>query len=274
MAFAMAMASVEENSLKINGNQLSDDTKMMQRHTQGMLMDSLINGEVTEEVKLLRARLYKVIEATNKIQVSGVSYDEDDNPIYTITEKNYKSILEKVVVDDEDNFKPEMVIINTPDTLGMVEGMDINTKALPPIVARREFTPRFLLERYVTKMIVRHVSDTDKLLEFYIPMTTEQFNVNSRLFLKFFKKEISLFARSDLFDIKGIEFITENNDIGIDDGLLHEYDLHGVSKIIEFNGYYVVKYYATLNNVEDIKNYFIHKELDEKYANKEKRKKS
>ena len=275
MALSMALSSVEKNALSQDGQRLSDDTKMVQRHTQGMLMDSLIQGEVTEEVKLLKARLYKVTEATNKIQVSEVSYDKDGNPVYSIKIKDHKRVLDKLNLDPEDSFKANMVIINTPDTLSIAEGLgDARTTPPLPIKVKREFHTKFSIEKYVTKLVVRHVTDEDKLLEFYIPIATKQFDVNSKLFKKYFNSQKSLFIGSDLFAINNVEFVTTLKDIGVDDGFLYNFKLHGVDKIIEFDGYYVVKYFATLDNVEDVKDYFVHKELDEKYANKEKRKKN
>ena len=47
---SLAMANVEKNALSQNGEQLSTDTAKFQRHTQGQLADSLINGEITQEV--------------------------------------------------------------------------------------------------------------------------------------------------------------------------------------------------------------------------------
>ena len=297
MALSLALSSVEKNALSQIGGQLSDNTKMVQRHTQGMMYDSLINGELTEEVKLLRARLYKVIEATDNIRIKGVAFQNelDENPddefdenkysdgVYTEHEefntsgvivevRDNKTTLSKVKLDSEDDYEPDMVIINEPHTLSSFEGLDINNKQFVPLVIRRSFHPRFLLENFITKLVVRKITDQEKLLEFYISKYPKEFDVNSKLFLKYFEKEKDR-LKSDLFVMDGVEFITEDNDIGVDYGYLHEFDNLKIQKIIEFDGHYVVKYIGELTNVEDVRNFYHDEELDKKYANKEKRKK-
>ena len=272
MALSLALSSVEKNALSQDGQRLTDDAKMVQRHTQGMLMDSLINGEVTEEVKLLRARLYKVTEATDKLVISSVTYDDDGNAVYSIEQKNHKSTLKKLKLDDFDDYDPELVVMNDPHVIGLTEGgsESVDTAQSVPLVFRRDFTPRFRLEYFTKKMVVRKIDGPEYLLELYISKYPKEFNVNSRLFVKFFEKEKEN-LKSQIFDINGIEFITEKNDIGVDDGFLYEFTVNEIDKIIEYDGNYVVKYKATLDNVEDIKDYFIHEELDEKYKNKERR---
>ena len=45
-----SVSNVEKNALGQNGQTLETDINKHQRHTQGQLADSLINGEVTQEV--------------------------------------------------------------------------------------------------------------------------------------------------------------------------------------------------------------------------------
>lgn len=49
-SITMALSSVEKNALNQTGEQMSSDIGHAQRHTQGQLADSLINGEITQEV--------------------------------------------------------------------------------------------------------------------------------------------------------------------------------------------------------------------------------
>jgi hypothetical protein len=49
-SITMALSSVEKTALNQTGEMMSSDINHSQRHTQGQVADSLINGEVTQEV--------------------------------------------------------------------------------------------------------------------------------------------------------------------------------------------------------------------------------
>jgi len=46
----ISTSNVEKNAFGQNGESLENDISKIQRHTQGMLADSLVNGEITQEV--------------------------------------------------------------------------------------------------------------------------------------------------------------------------------------------------------------------------------
>lgn len=46
----LALSNVEKSALNQTGELMSSDINHAQRHTQGQVADSLINGEVTQEV--------------------------------------------------------------------------------------------------------------------------------------------------------------------------------------------------------------------------------
>ena len=48
--FMLSTANVEKNAFGQTGETLESDVSKVQRHTQGQLADSLVNGEVTQEV--------------------------------------------------------------------------------------------------------------------------------------------------------------------------------------------------------------------------------
>ena len=47
---SIALANVEKNAFGQTGELLSSDVNHAQKHTQGQVADSLINGEITQEV--------------------------------------------------------------------------------------------------------------------------------------------------------------------------------------------------------------------------------
>ena len=59
---ALATASVEKDMFKQTSVELEGTIGYVQRHNQGTLADSLNRGEITQEVKELRWRLFKILE--------------------------------------------------------------------------------------------------------------------------------------------------------------------------------------------------------------------
>jgi hypothetical protein len=62
----MAFANVEKNALSQTGELMSTNITQSQRLTQGQVLDSLVNGEVTQ-VMDLRWRTYKLCKPVNRL---------------------------------------------------------------------------------------------------------------------------------------------------------------------------------------------------------------
>ncbi len=52
----------------------------------------------------------------------------------------------------------------------------------------RDILPNFYLENFTLKMNVRTISETDKMLEFYVSKYPDEYNRTSRLFISEIKK--------------------------------------------------------------------------------------
>ena len=76
-ALALATASVEKDTLGQSSQELEGTIGHFQRHNQGTLADALDRGEITQEVKELRWRMFKVLEASDKMLISSLSVDEE-----------------------------------------------------------------------------------------------------------------------------------------------------------------------------------------------------
>ena len=80
-----------------------------------------------------------------------------------------------------------------------------------------------------------------------------------------------LLYKFNSLDIDSIEF-TSNKTLGCDDLLKFKYNIENIDKIIEFDGYYVIKYIANVEiNGESIVKKFEDAELESKYGKKEKK---
>ena len=146
----------------------------------------------------------------------------------------------------------------------MSEFKDIKT-----IFAIRDSKPKFQIEDYTKKMLVRNISETEKLLEFYVSEYPDEYNRKSRLFINDVKKCITNPRFSDLLEINKVGFISDKT-IGCDDGLEYEYEITKFHKIVKFNGFYVIKFKATpIIDGDNVFTKYKLDELEERYEKKE-----
>ena len=323
---SLATANVEKNALSQVGESLGTDVNHSQRHTQGQLADSLINGELTQEVLNLRWRTYKIIRETEGVTSEIIGYDKEDRPIVETRKINVKAGLEKIKLDTFDYYPLEMVIDNSDITLGVNQAMDNdditifdeviinqntgqNTATGPigpdgqkdiddepskiefsashgsisgteyfatnkterPIEIIRNQIPKFKLENYTKKLNVRKINETERLLEFYVSKYPDEYNRTSRLFLSDLKKTMVEPEKSTIIEFSGVNFVTYKS-MGVNDFLEFEYDIVSYDKIIEYNGYYVIKFIAKIKtDGRDILDEHRMVELDKKYETKQKK---
>lgn len=300
---SLAMVNVEKNAFGQGGEQLGQSVNQVQRLKQGMLSDALTRGEITQEVKELRWRMYKVVKATAGVTAVITGYDEDGYPIVEVKGKSKKRYLKNVIVDGEDDYKTIMVVDNSEVMLGTSDGSDVealegvdgtteedkdgdktrtigeisfddymsNIKSERPINIIRDIRPKFDIETYTKKLIVREISKTERLLEFYVSMYPDEYNRKSRFFLSELKKAKNNPRASDSLDIKGVNYITVNT-MGTSDYELYEYEITSFDKMIEFDGHYVIKFKANVTiNGDNIIDKFREIDLDERYKNKERK---
>lgn len=299
-----SVSNVEKNALGQKGESLETDVNKHQRLTQGQVVDSLINGEITQEVLNLKWRTYKIIKTTEGVKSTITGYDEDGMPIVKTTKRNQKQGLKKVKVDTFDDYKLEMVLDNTEialstsDSMGnenlsildsVLENYDddgnlvsvshatINANELMatekgerPIKITRQNPPNFFIENLTKKMNVRKINKKERLLEFYVSKYPDEYNRTSRLFLSSIKKVVDGNYQTFL-ELDEIEFITYKT-IGVEDFLLFKYNNITFDKIVEFNGFHVIKFKCdVVINGQDILEEHKVEELDNKYKQKAKK---
>ena len=301
---SLAMGNVEKNTFSQSGEVLSTDFNQTQRHTQGQLADSLKQGEVTQEVINLRWRTYKILEETEGVTAEIVGYDENNIPIVKTRKRNKKLGLKKVKLDPYDNNKLEMVIDNSEIMIGGNQAMAndnisildeveksqneygdlivthgvINSleyfatnKAERPIIITRTELPNFNIENFTLKLNVRIINETDKLLEFYVSKYPDEYNRTSRLFISEVNKIMRDDIKSSMLNFESVNFITYKT-LGADDFLEYEYTDITFDKIVEYNGYYIIKFISKIKiDGNNILEHYRVDELDKKYDKKEKK---
>lgn len=302
---SLALSNVEKNALSQIGESLGSDVNQTRRMTQGQLADSLVNGEITQEVINLRWRTYKILKATEGVTAEIIGYDEDGMPITKVRKKDNKKGLKKVKVDSIDSFAVEMVIDNNEIAFGSNEAMDneyvsiydevelnhndegevlsashgqieateyfASNKAEKPIKIIRDDVPSFFLENFTKKLVIRKINKNQRMLEFYVSIYPDEYNRTSRLFISAIKKAIEEPRSSNMLNFKGVEFVSYKS-LGVNDYLEFQYEIENFDKIIEFNGSYVIKFIANvIVNGNDIMETHRVEELDKKYDEKAKK---
>lgn len=281
----MALYKTESN-LKTSEDDLLVTSGKFQSHKQGMLSHSLINGVMTEEVKELRWRIYKILQHTQGVRTEILGYDEHDNPIVNTTRteirpiRNFKGCKEDVL--------PVLMIVTnktidvgTTDAMNKLdkESQDISLdnyltkfKSSKTLFIKREEMPMFEIEKYTTKMVVKGGKEEDKvLLEFYVNKYPNVEDRRSRFFLAEVNKIIGGKHNSSLIDFQRVLYISDKTP-GVQDFLEFEFEIDKFSKITEFEGNYVIKFEATkIVYGDDVLDKYKIDSLDTKYENKERK---
>lgn len=271
MWLSLALYNVEKNALSQKGESLSDDVGTVQRHRQGMLSDSLLHGEVTEEVKLLRHRMYKILDESSKIKAM-FKKDANGNITYELINKGLTPT--RVKGDPSDTYKVELVIDNT----GITDGANLTSEHPddviidnPIVCTRKGITPKFKIESYSNRLYVRYIEEDLRLLEFYIPKYVDQYNRKTTFLISELKKLLAAPKYSDVLDIQSVAFITFNA-IGSQDFREFIYNIIKFDKIVEYDGSYIIKFIAkVITNGDNIIDKYKHEGQEKRYANKEAR---
>jgi hypothetical protein len=281
LALMLALANVEKNALKQNGGDLSDDAGHEQQLQQNQLMQDLLQGRITQEVKFLRWRIFKILETIQGKDIT-VKENADGTVKYTAKDKNYSHKLKKVKTDPSDDNELELVIDNMTDTtMGQLDILDtknenINAsehdslvKAESKIKIRHTYPSKFRLEKYVKKMNVRTIDNKTKLLELYVTSYPDEFDRLHKMFIIEVKNTINNPRTSNIIELDMISFVT-NKDLGTVDNRLFEFDDIKYYKIVEFDGHYVIKFKANVKTYfHSIIEQFREHELDMRYENME-----
>lgn len=122
---AIAMANVEKNAFSQEGLDLSSNTAMTQTKNQHSIMNSLLRGEITEEVEKLRWRMYSVSSQMAKVSHKVKGYDSDGYPIMERVFIGDESRLKSIKTDETDAGDLIIVVDNTPLNLPLENALNM-----------------------------------------------------------------------------------------------------------------------------------------------------
>ena len=237
----------------------NDGTVFEQQNEQNSVYKDLLKGEVTQEVKELRHEMYFSERKSHKYKYIGNGIVSKKNEIFDYPGK----------IDKTDGFPLQILQPNIEDTGTLSENLSevdyrIKNKKEFTIDIERDFIPRFRLEEFTNKLVVKRINENAVMLDFYTPIYKSQFNTIHKLFLKELENIYMGDVRSDVIDFKHVEFISFRA-FGTDDLKKYTYNNIEFDNILIFDGHYVIKFTADIvNDGEDLINEFYCNEEEEK----------
>lgn len=249
---------------------------MSQDVTQGThaLSKALLKGELTEEVKQLRYRTYKVDREAKKYKYFAptlalkkkegkdnkfVSYDKSDGLDVITIQYNYAL--------SED----------TLDAINQIENGGRGEKTKYKFEIKRNFVPRFRLEEFLKKVVVKRLDETHAILDFYFSQYPERFfntsddkSFRSKAFINELKR-IRNGGKSDVLDMEQMRFVTSHA-YKKDDLIEYVFRNLWYRETVEFDGDYILRFKASIeHDGYDLTASYYNKTMDEKYKNNEKK---
>lgn len=260
-------------------------TEVQQQVSENRVSKDLLKGEVTQQVEELRYRTYKVDRESKQFEYFSptkalrfdkqnskfVKYDNTDGlELVTIQPNHLQTASVYDSTKDVDFLKAELsdesgnVAIN-------VGHFDVN--ASYNIDIERDFMPRFKLEAYTTRLVVKKAKEGNDnfILDFYVSKYPQEKDMKSIYFIKEVEKIIDGYKQSDILSFNRVKFVTSHA-YGLNDMIEFRFDHIYYKEALEYDGHYILKFkaHAYVNGKDQTDEYYS-KSMDEKYRNHEKK---
>jgi len=235
-----------------NASYGTGDTEINQLKKGGTVFDDMLRGEVTDQVEEERDRYYRVLRESDKYRVN-VAGMFDENGDYSNTEvkttvslktANDFAKLPPLYMENGEKLRliqPNTMISKTWDNINI---NDIETSYDSMItIEYGDFTPRFRLDKHVTKIVVKETNNGVARFDLYVSMYPGQFNKVDALFvseMNRLREEQKL--NGDVTEIKRLHFVTDKACYG--EEILTEFEYGDITFLgVEvFDGSFVLKY--------------------------------
>lgn len=276
--------SAADNVLFGNGEDSSSIVINKEVHDKRVSKD-LLKGEVTQEVEELRYRTFKVDRESKSFEYFSptlakkkdindtkfIKYENSDNlEIVTIQPNSFDvaTIYDAIKNIDVDTI--ETVKDGENNELSVNVGNFKQKKKYTIDIRRNEYAiPRYYLEEYTTRLVVKKLSAKTKfILDFYVSKYPNITDFKSKGFIREIERIRDEGWKSDIIDFNGVHFITSHA-YQLDDMIEFDFKYPTFKEIVEFDGHYILRFKATISKKHDMMNDFYSKTMDEKYQHKE-----
>lgn len=201
----------------------------------------LLRGEITQEVRELRHEMYYAERESHKYKYVGNGVAVKKNKLFDDEVKG---------LENSDGYKVQLIQNNREDTEGVADNLveyDYRLKEQRnyTIKIERNFIPRFRIEEFANKVVVKRIDEKHVLLDIYVTKYESQFNRRHKPFLNELEAVYMGDTQSDIIDFDTLAFTTFKA-YGADDLIYYKYNNIKFDNIVEFNGDYVLKFFADI----------------------------
>ena len=262
---AMTAQTSGENGVEIN-----------QQVKPGGVFSDMLEQKVTKEVEEMRDKYYRVIREADKYKpVLTKTVDLNGNEVVSfggVTKKTKEDFMQHADVYET----PDTKLITIQDNYHFQKHSSIGSYEVSTglydydttISIERDFIPRFEIEKFVKKVVVRKGENQERsFVDLYLPTEASQFGkidaiLISNLYGIFNEKNM----RSDVIDFNKIYWYSDKA-WNCEEICSFSYDDIKPVDINVFDGSFVVTFDChVIEEKKDLAEKFKTKELDEKYA--------
>lgn len=261
-----------ENGIEVN-----------QQIKPGGVFSDMLETKVTKEVEELRDKSYRVYREANNYDRGSLSLEEET----IINEKGEEetvlnftgNVKKKTKIDfmkRPEVFEKERFVLRVIQDVKHFEKSSMFSPEIPNgiydfdtnLSIERDFLPRFEIEKFAKKIVVRNNEDggTRAEIDIYVPSEASQFGkIDAILIANLHRMRKEKNYRSDITDFSSISWVTDHA-WNCEDMCSFKYDDCKLIDIILFDGSFVLTF--DCNIVEegvDLTAKYKTKELDEKY---------
>ena len=235
----------------------------------GGVFKDILEQKVTQEVQELRYTSYKIANESKKYRYVGNG---------KVVKKNESQLTERHgSIEESDNLPIILIQDNAlicEDVLTSLN--EVNKKDSKKVFhdyhikVKRDIFPRFRLESYVKKIVLKQ-ADGNYVLDLYCSKYPSQFSEKKdRAFLSEVKRiKDGVVRNSDMLDFQEISFVTTNA-WGVDDWFRFSFVDFELYDIIEYDGNYVIRLGCQSNIfMENLLDKVYSESAEEKYDKKE-----
>lgn len=268
---------------------LGSNSEIVKENVGGTVWEDLIAGKETQQVKEFRDRYFRILKEADKYKVSvkgmaretGVydldsNSEKDDGLSASATKKSLSDYAIKIPLYNPEKYEIRVIQENKKIPKYSSFGVDIEMLKLPDSeleentidITRKGFTPRFKIEKYVKKIVIRKSNKkaTDCLFDLYVSSMAGQFSKIEALFIAEMTKLMrGDYYLSDTVDYDTVKFYTSKASLCED---LCYFELNNIEfkEINVFDGNFVLTFHANIvSDGIDMTQKHKLKEVDEKY---------
>lgn len=270
----IGMKNTEDEVLHQSGLGLDGSSEINQQVADHTVARALLRGELTQEVIDLRYRTYAVArEATHYNFFSPTLAMKKGVNDYKFAKDSISLDDDRELITIQDN---KVAIETVSDSILRIgsDGKFVERQREYNVIFNREqyVITRFKLEDFVNKLVVKRGEDEyTAVLDLYVSKYPNQNKPTSKPFIREIERIIDNGLKSDMFDIKSIEFDTFKA-YRLDDMLHFEFGDIQLERIFEFNGSYVIRVITNIidGGTDKAQEYYSER-MAKKYENNEKK---